>query len=44
MRVEKWLVELQARCKGYLLRKRLGDRLEFFYQHIDSIIKIQVNK
>lgn len=43
MRVEKWLVELQARCRGYLLRKQVGDRLEFFYQHTDTIIKIQVS-
>jgi hypothetical protein len=43
IRVEKWLVELQARCRGYLLRKRVGDRLEFFYQHTDTIIKIQVS-
>jgi hypothetical protein len=43
MRVEKWLVELQARCRGYLLRKHVGDRLEFFYHHIDRIIKIQVS-
>jgi hypothetical protein len=43
MRVGKWLVELQARCRGYLLRKRVGDQLEFFYQHTDSIIRIQVN-
>ncbi|XP_069669169.1 ras GTPase-activating-like protein IQGAP1 isoform X2 [Periplaneta americana] len=39
--LEKWLIGLQARCRGYLLRRKFGDRLEFFYQHTSDIVKIQ---
>jgi hypothetical protein len=43
MREVKWLVELQARCRGYLLRKQFQERLEFFYQQTNTIIRIQVS-
>ena len=40
---EKWLVRLQARCRGYLVRKQIGDRLEYFHTKMGAIIKIQVS-
>ncbi|KAJ9593504.1 hypothetical protein L9F63_014957, partial [Diploptera punctata] len=38
---ERWLVPLQARCKGFLLRKKIGDQLEYFRSNIGAVIKIQ---
>ncbi|PSN41711.1 Ras GTPase-activating-like protein IQGAP2 [Blattella germanica] len=40
-KIDNWLIPLQARCKGFLLRKKIGDRLEFLLANTEAIIKIQ---
>jgi hypothetical protein len=36
------IVLLQARIKGYLVRKSMNDRLHYLNQHTEEIIRIQV--
>jgi hypothetical protein len=38
------IVLLQARIKGYLVRKSMNDRLNYLNQHTEEIIRIQVIK
>ncbi|KAK0081320.1 hypothetical protein PV325_012392 [Microctonus aethiopoides] len=35
------LIEFQAMARGYLLRKKISERLTHFYNNVDKIIKIQ---
>lgn len=39
--IERSVVKLQAYCKGYLLRKRMTDRLKLFMANEEYVIKIQ---
>ena len=36
------IVLLQARIKGYLVRKSMNDRLNYLNHHTEEIIRIQV--
>lgn len=35
------LVALQARCRGYLVRKSLADRKQYWRRHVREIVHIQ---
>lgn len=41
MVLEKSIVQMQAHCRGYLLRKRLIQRLKYFKQNEMYVVKIQ---
>ncbi|XP_021188821.3 ras GTPase-activating-like protein IQGAP1 [Helicoverpa armigera] len=41
MVIEKAVVKLQAYCRGYLIRKAIANRLQFFKDNEEYIIKIQ---
>ena len=35
------IVGLQAKCRGWLVRRAMFNRLERYYRHEDDIIKVQ---
>lgn len=39
---EKYITDLQARCRGFIVRKQLADRLQHFRKHEKQLIAIQV--
>lgn len=39
--VELTIILLQARIRGYLLRKSISDRFTHFYNNIEKVIRIQ---
>ncbi|XP_026319538.1 ras GTPase-activating-like protein IQGAP1 [Hyposmocoma kahamanoa] len=41
MEIEKSIVKIQAYCRGYLLRRRMIQRLRFFKDNEEYVIKIQ---
>lgn len=41
MAIEKSIVKIQASCRGYLLRRRMIQRLRFFKDNEEYVIKIQ---
>lgn len=41
MEAENCIIKIQARCRGYLLRNTLRNKLNYFKQYIEDIIKIQ---
>lgn len=41
MAIESSIVKIQAYCKGYLLRKRMIQRLRFFKDNEEYVVKIQ---
>ncbi|XP_054010124.1 ras GTPase-activating-like protein IQGAP1, partial [Hylaeus anthracinus] len=40
-KLNKQIIRLQACIRGYLLRKRISDRLTYFYENANKIIQIQ---
>ncbi|XP_054279057.1 ras GTPase-activating-like protein IQGAP1 [Macrosteles quadrilineatus] len=39
--VERSVIRLQARCRGYLVRKHINDRLQHFRHHEQQVVSIQ---
>lgn len=39
--IEKSITKLQACIRGYLLRKKISDKLTCYYNNVDKVIKIQ---
>lgn len=39
--IKEKIIQFQAYIRGYLLRKKISDRLTYFHNNVDKIIRIQ---
>lgn len=39
--MEEFFVKLQAQARGYLFRKRMNDKYDYFYDNVDKITNLQ---